>query len=193
MKANIIAHAECQIYRAKQSDLKNICHIFSICTEWLNHKGLFHWQNVYKRDKIFNNISKKNSYILREKNITVGTMTLSTLQPVYYPIETKINWNEIDTMAIYISGIAILPKFMNKGYATKLMQYAENKAIEKSIDYLRLDTVAHYNELNNFYKNRGYTIVEKREIFDFDNYFWEKKIINNKSNLKFKGGIYRNS
>lgn len=158
------------ITQASPSDSKDIHKIMSSCTKWLSDKGMDHWIGVYSFEKIKERINWKIVYFIRENEKTVGTITLIKEKPSHFKC-----WKDLNAEGICIMGLAVDPKHMKKGYATKLIEYAENKAKQENIKYIRFDAISEYENLIKFYINRGYKIVGTKQITNtYKGHFFEK-------------------
>jgi GNAT superfamily N-acetyltransferase len=69
--------------------------------------------------------------------------------------------NRPSTSAVYVSRLAILPNYHRKGFGSALLKFAENKASQNGLRYVRLSAVAYHKKLTNFYLKRGYEIIGK--------------------------------
>ena len=162
------------INTASEKDANDIYEIMSSCTDWLRNRNMEHWINAYPLEKIKSRIAKGIVYKIVNKNEIIGTISLASEQPPYYSEKYVNFWESPDQVAFYISGLAISPKHMGKGYATKLLKFVEKKAKDKGIKYIRFDAVSCYQELIEFYKRRGYNIVATRVVGKYRSHFFEK-------------------
>lgn len=162
------------IKKACVSNLKEVHHVMDTCTQWLVLQNLKHWVNAYPLETLKGKIAKNIVYLIQENQKVIGTISLSKKRTLYYTDADDQYWQEPKAEAIYMSGLAVLPKQMGKGYATKLIEYAEEKNRQKGIKFLRFDAVAHYKSLIQFYQKKGFEIVRKRKAYEYEHYFFEK-------------------
>ncbi|MEK6981556.1 MAG: GNAT family N-acetyltransferase [Candidatus Micrarchaeota archaeon] len=165
------------IKKAGSTDWKAIFDILSTCTDWLAEQAMNHWKGGHTKEKVIKRIEEKEVYIAYYEHLAVGTITLSLFAPFYYNENDKKFWNDEIASAIYVSALAVLPKYQDKGVATELLKFAEQKAREMGIYYIRFDAVSYYVKLNEFYLKNGYEIVGKRITGNLESNFFEKKII----------------
>jgi len=62
---------------------------------------------------------------------------------------------------LYIHRLAVDPKYWGKGYAQKLMNFAENHAKTNAFVSVRLDTFSQNKRNKIFYETRGYQKLDK--------------------------------
>jgi N-acetylglutamate synthase-like GNAT family acetyltransferase len=160
------------IFQAQLSDAKNIYKIMEVCTKWLSRKNLNHWVGVYSLEKIKNNINQNTVYLIKENEKIAGVVTLIKEKPFYFKC-----WKDLKAEGFSVVGLAVDPKYMKKGCATKLIEYAENKAKQEKIKYIRFHANSHDEDLTEFYKNRGYEIVGTKKVMNrYEYHFFEKCI-----------------
>ena len=75
-----------------------------------------------------------------------------------------------------MSMLATNPEIQKSGLATRLMTYAENKAKNQGIKFMRLDVIREYEELNDFYQKRKYKYTHWRFDGDDNSNFYEKEL-----------------
>lgn len=159
------------IKRADMSDLNDVLHIYQSCADWLLQKGLDHWKEWYTEKRLKDYINEKEAYLIKRGGTAVGAIFLSTEPPPYY-YKHKPLWKNGSAMAIYMSGLGILPSHHGKGLAVKLLNFAEETAKEKGASYVRFDTWALDGRLVEFYQKGGYTFLGR----DGTNNFFEKQL-----------------
>ena len=67
-----------------------------------------------------------------------------------------VDWLTTNENNIYIHRLAIHPKHQGKGYAQKMMDFAENHAKKHNFVSVRLDTFSQNKRNQKFYETRGY-------------------------------------
>ena len=95
----------------------------------------------------------------------------------YIPINWITNNND---NSLYLHRLAIHPKKQGRGYAQKMMDFAEKFAINNNYTSIRLDTFSKNYRNQKFYEIRGYkrlgTIYfPKQSKFPFYCYEWSCK------------------
>ncbi|MDE1871397.1 MAG: GNAT family N-acetyltransferase [Candidatus Micrarchaeota archaeon] len=152
------------IKRASLHDLDTLLDIYETCNDWLLKKGMNHWQGVYSREVVSQRIKEMDVYIIYEKDLPVGTISLSNKPSSFYRETDMAFFKDKNAPAIYLRGLAILPGHQGKGLASKLMAFAEQKVKEKGIPYIRFDSVGfeYFDKFNASYLRKGYHVVGKR-------------------------------
>ena len=142
------------IRKATSKDIDKIIEITQACTEFMNNQGIHQWNEHYPSRTAFENDVKRNElYVLESANEVIGCIVLSTIMDDEY---IPITWLTPNENNIYIHRIALHPKNQGKGYAQKLMCFAEAFAIENRYTSIRLDTFSQNERNQKFYELRGY-------------------------------------
>ena len=117
-------------------------------------KNIFQWNEFYPSKEAFlKDVKRDELYILELENNIIGCVVISTLMDDEY---LPISWLSENDNNIYIHRLAIHPKHQKKGYAKKLMNYAEAYAKENNYVSVRLDTFSQNKRNQKFYESRGY-------------------------------------
>lgn len=143
---------------ANISDIDQILNITSACNLFMRSKGIIQWTADYPSHEVFkNDIERSELYVLETENNIIGCIVISVLMDeVYKPVK----WLTPNENNIYIHRIAILPEEQRKGYAQKLMDYAEEYAKVNHFLSIRLDTFSQNPRNQKFYEVRGYQRLE---------------------------------
>lgn len=158
------------IRRAKLSEIGKILKITAACAEKMAAEEIFQWNEHYPNEEaFFNDINRKELFVLEIENIIIGCIVISTHKDVEY--ET-VAWLTTDVCNYYIHRLAIHPEFQKKGYAKELMDYAEALALKNNISSIRLDTFSKNLRNQKFYEARKYTRLQsiffpKQSIYPF--------------------------
>lgn len=142
------------IRHAKISEINDILDLTKACAAYMIEKDIYQWNEHYPSKEAFEKDMKRNElYVLVIDGKIQGIIVISTLMDEeYVPIE----WLTPNTNNIYIHRLAIHPKYQGKGYAQKLMDYAEAYAKENKLTSVRLDTFSQNKRNQKFYERRGY-------------------------------------
>ena len=103
---------------AKEDDIYEICQLLKIVSEDLHNRGIKQWMNEWKIHDIREFVLKQNIYVLRfeKKGEIIGLFSLE---------ENKLLIEQFPE-SLYLSKVALLPKYQRKGIGAKMIQ----KAIE---------------------------------------------------------------
>lgn len=142
------------IRKGKITDIPAIMLITKACAKTMINNGIYQWNEHYPNALAFKNDVKRGElYVLEINNNIEGTVVLSALMDKEY---VPIKWFTKNENNLYIHRLAIHPKLQGKGYAQKLMDFAEQYAIENNYSSIRLDTFSQNKRNQKFYELRGY-------------------------------------
>lgn len=142
------------IRKGTLGDIDNILEITKACAAYMIEKNIFQWNEFYPNKTPFINDANRNElYVLEHANKILGCITVSTFMDEEY---IPISWLTSNENNIYIHRLAIHPNQQGKGYAQKLMQFAEHYALKNKFQSVRLDTFSQNKRNQKFYELRGY-------------------------------------
>ncbi|WP_439152533.1 GNAT family N-acetyltransferase [Winogradskyella sp.] len=135
-------------------DIDAIMHMTKACAKVMISNGIYQWNEHYPNSTAFiNDIKRKELYVLEIDDKLSGTIVISTfMDDEYIPIK----WLTKNENNIYIHRLAIHPNVQGEGYARKLMDFAEQYAIDNNYGSIRLDTFSQNKRNQKFYELRGY-------------------------------------
>ena len=142
------------IRRATIEDIDAILDMTKQCALSMIEKGIFQWNEHYPNREAFEHDVKRNElFVLEENKRIVGCIVISTfMDEEYEPIE----WLTENKNNLYVHRLAVHPDVQGKGFAQRLMDFAETKAkIDKKCS-IRLDTFSQNKRNQKFYELRGY-------------------------------------
>ncbi|MBT8303469.1 MAG: GNAT family N-acetyltransferase [Bacteroidia bacterium] len=142
------------IRTARAKDIDSLMEITRACAIDMISKGIHQWNDHYPSKTAFINDLERNELYVLDANETVkGCIVISThMDEEYKPIQWLTNNNN----SIYVHRLAIEPSMQGKGYAQKLMEYAERLAKRQGFKSIRLDTFSKNQRNQRFYDLRGY-------------------------------------
>jgi len=163
------------IERATYSNLE-ACHLITkSCASAMIKNGIFQWNEAYpSKDVLDRDIELQQLWKLTENNTIIGVIVLTKIEDVEYK---SVKWLTKNKYHLYIHRLAVHPTYQGKGYAQKLMSFAEDYALKNGFHSIRLDTFSKNARNQKFYKKRGYIKLE--EIYfpnqsEFPFYCYEK-------------------
>lgn len=163
------------IKKASKQDLEELLSVVKSCGQNLIEQGIFQWNEEYpKREDLLEDIELQVLWKLEDKNTIIGLMVLTENEDAEYQY---VKWLTKNQHNLYIHRLAVHPKFQGKGYAQKLMDFAESYANKKGCNSIRLDTFSQNKRNQKFYEQRNYIKLEsiyfpKQSEFPF--YCYEK-------------------
>jgi ribosomal protein S18 acetylase RimI-like enzyme len=142
------------IRKATLSDIDPIINVTKSCAKHMIDKGIYQWNAHYPTKAAFVKDTERNElYVLDIDFEIIGAIVISTLMDEdYFPVK----WLTKNENNIYIHRLAIHPHFQGKGHAQKLVDFAEQFAIDNNYASIRLDTFSQNKRNQKFYELRGY-------------------------------------
>ncbi|MDX1761644.1 MAG: GNAT family N-acetyltransferase [Christiangramia sp.] len=142
------------IRKAKITELKEIKSLTEACAKAMTSKCIYQWNEHYpSTEKLKNDILLGELFILEENKRILGIIVITeTMDEEYIPIK----WISKTDDNLYIHRLATHPEVWGKGYAQKLMDFAESKAQNGNYESIRLDTFSQNPRNQKFYETRGY-------------------------------------
>ncbi len=176
-KTNQTEKEQLKIENGVLSDIDNIFKIYKNAKIVLDNRKIFQWTNNYPSLNIIENDLKKDClFVLKNADKIIGSICINEEHELEYE---KINWKFNTSRILVIHRLVIEPNHQSRGYATILMNFAENYAKEKSYNSIRLDAYSRNHQVIEFYKKRKYIV--RGEIFfkerEHPFYAMEKEII----------------
>lgn len=142
------------IRKATFKDIESILLITKACAGFMESQSIYQWNEHYPNQSAFKKDALRGElYVVKNNNIVVGCIVISTFMDEEY---LPVSWLTENKNNIYIHRLAIHPKYQGKGYAQKLMDFAEDYAKTNSYISIRLDTFSQNNRNQKFYELRGY-------------------------------------
>lgn len=121
----------------------------------------------YAREGV--SFSYQNCDLLVESDTVAGLLMAFPMQvdPEYVEQDAVLRPYAVleEDNSLYISGVALLPQYRGRGYGTRLMQLAEDKARELGLDKISL-IVFEDNPARGLYERLGYREVMREAIVD---------------------------
>ena len=142
------------IRKASLKDLNEIKKLTEACAEALQQQNIFQWNEHYpSREKLQNDIQRKELFVKEVKDRIIAIMVLTPKMDAVYE---NIEWSTETGNNLYVHRLATHPDFWGKGYARKMMDFAEEFAKNNDYTSIRLDTFSKNLRNQKFYENRGY-------------------------------------
>ena len=142
------------IEHAKISEIPEIIRLTRACAKAMIAQNIYQWNEHYPSQEAFiKDVNREELYVLKEKKTIIGTIVISTFMDEEY---VPIKWLSPSLNNYYIHRLAVHPDHQGKGYARKLMDYAEAFAKAKKASSVRLDTFSQNRRNQRFYEARGY-------------------------------------
>ena len=143
------------IRKANPNDLSEIKKLTEACAKALQQQNIFQWNKHYpSREKLQKDIEKQELYVFEQENMITSIIVLTSKMDAVY---RNIKWLSKTGNNLYVHRLATHPEYWGKGYARKMMDFAEEFAKNKNFISIRLDTFSENIRNQKFYESRGYT------------------------------------
>lgn len=141
--------------------LQEIVEIFMRCKLAMEEEKIFQWTDAYPNKNILSqDIANGHLYSLFDQQKCLGVICLNQIADARY---STINWEDSDGNWLIIHRLAISPAQQKQGFATKLIDFAEEYTLKKGFTSIRLDAYSTNKHALRFYQKRGY--VKKGEVY----------------------------
>ena len=146
------------ITNASKQDLEQLFSVVKSCAINLIEQGIFQWSENYPTKEILSSdIAFQQIWKIENETGIVGSIVLTEIEDPEYE---HVKWLTKNQKNLYIHRLAIHPNFQGRGYAQKLMDFAEKFAIENNYNSIRLDTFSKNKRNQKFYEKRNYIKLE---------------------------------
>ena len=158
-RADILNLQQLQYEPVTDENRNEFWDVIIACSEDLNDKGMSHWID-HKKPEVQETLLRPEDdiFIIRDNGRAIGTVLITE-----DPEEPDFFW---------ISKLAVLPDLQGKGYGKNILGFAESQIKEKGGDFAVLDFAFYEDgrndELEKFYRNRGYEEMNLHKIPDRD-------------------------
>lgn len=143
-----------KIEKGTLSDLNELFQIYLNGKNELEKNGIYQWTDNYPtRSIIENDLKKSVLFVLRNNEKIIGAINISEEQETEYQ---TINWEFNNSKVLVIHRLVIDPKYQGKGYAKKMMDFAEKFANENNYSSIRLDAYSQNKRVVDFYEKLKY-------------------------------------
>ena len=139
---------------ARESNISDIMNLISDCIMDMESQGIYQWNDGYPTlDVITKDVQSKSLYIMKRQGDILGIITLDEEQEPQYK---EIKWFSDGESVLVVHRLAVHPKWQHRRIGRKLMDFAEQFAIENSYTSIRLDVYSQNPRAVSFYETRDY-------------------------------------
>lgn len=143
-----------RIEKANIVQLNTITTLYRTCGKKMVEEGFDNWGDFYPPVTLIQrDIESETLFCLLEGEQLLGVIALDAVQPVQY--ET-VQWQYPTTINLIVHRLAIAVEAQKKGYAKRLMAFANLHAQENGYTAIRLDAYSTNEGLLKFYRQLGY-------------------------------------
>lgn len=141
---------------AKKTDIPAIMQLIDQVVPAMIALGNFQWDTTYPNAQVFENDINLNQLWLAEIDDTIAGVTAITTDQ--YPEYARVGW-DITQTAIVTHRLAVSANYRGKGVAAALLQQAEQVAINRGINILRIDTNIANAATQKLFPKMGYSFA----------------------------------
>ncbi|WP_446899269.1 GNAT family N-acetyltransferase [Clostridium sp. LBM24168] len=157
------------IRKANIEDIKRIMKIINKTIVEMRNYNNTQWDESYPQEKDFvNDIKERNLYVTEIGGSLLGFVCINKTKSVEY---NRVNWS-LDEDCMVVHRMAVNPCYREIGIATKLMNFADELALENNIRYLKTDTYSVNIKMNELLKKCGYNMTGKISFFGKEKVFY---------------------
>ncbi|MDI9312918.1 MAG: GNAT family N-acetyltransferase [Limnohabitans sp.] len=133
-------------------NLEFIYTLFEDAIKYIKKNNYIGW-TTYDKSQLINDLENKNQF-----KILIND-EIATVFSVCY--DDPLIWREMEKGdAIYLHRIVVNSKFKGQKQFEKILNWAKNKATERKLNYIRMDTWAANSNIIEYYKSFGFTHIE---------------------------------
>lgn len=143
-----------EIKKTNLSQLNEIINLYRACGQKMLEHGFDNWGDFYPSvELIQQDIKREASFSLLDDERLLGVIVLDAVQPQQYD---AVDWQYPNESCLVVHRLAIAVDQQRKGYAQKLMLFAEEYAQKNAYTAIRLDAYSINTGLLKFYRQLGY-------------------------------------
>lgn len=144
------------IRRAVLNDIPGIMILIRQVVPLMNASGNLQWDDHYPNPEIFtSDIAQDKLWVAEINGSIAGVSAITTDQDQEY---AEVGW-DLNETAIVTHRLAVSPQFHGQGVAVALMQKAEDEAIRRGINTLRIDTNSMNKATQQLFPKMGYVFA----------------------------------
>ena len=141
---------------ASLNDVPEIMELIASVVPVMNAAGNYQWDSTYPNTEVFkNDIALNQLWIAKIDGVIAGVAAITTDQDPEY---ADVGW-DITQLAIVTHRLAVSPKYQGRGIAAALLMQAEDEAIKRNINFLRIDTNANNQATQKLFPKLGYVLA----------------------------------
>ena len=162
---------------ATLTDIPAIMQLIAEVVPAMNALGNFQWDSTYPNVKVFeNDIALNQLWVAEVDGAIVGIAAITTDQEPEY---ANVGW-DINETAIVTHRLAVSEKHRGRGIAAALLMQAEQEAVNRNINLLRIDTNVSNKATQKLFPKLGYHFAGEIGLGFRPNlrfYCYEKRIL----------------
>ncbi len=146
---------------AKKSELNKVVALYDTLNDYLQSSINYpRWKKGQYPSEITatEGFEANGLYIMEVNGEIAGTIILISDQPKQYE---KLSWGKRSEAekTLVIHALAVHPKFLKRGVASQLLDFAQQLAVSEGMETIRLDVFEENYPAQNLYTKKGYKCV----------------------------------
>jgi ribosomal protein S18 acetylase RimI-like enzyme len=143
-----------RIEKANLTQLNAITALYRACGKKMVEQDFDNWGDFYPPVALIQeDIESEVLFCLLEEDRLLGVIVLDEKQPEQYK---SVQWQYPVATSLVVHRLAVAVEAQKKGYAKKLMKFAEEYALKNAYSTIRLDAYSINEGLLKFYRALGY-------------------------------------
>ena len=141
----------------KINEIETLKGLYREVVKDMNSRGLYNWNSDYPAiESLKRDVNNESLYVIEEENGDIsGAVSIDDNTVEDY---NDVQWSITGPFYTF-HRIAIHPSYTRRGYAKKLIQFAEELARENRCKSMRIDSYHKNENAINLYKKLGYNYV----------------------------------
>jgi ribosomal protein S18 acetylase RimI-like enzyme len=137
-------------------ELPEVIQFYAEITSDLRKKGIDQWDYFYPNRFVMKNDLKNGTLSgIKEDNYLIGAVVLDMKESKQYQ---RIQWEDLTGRPLIIHRLAVHPLHQGKGIGKKLLNFAEESAMEKGHTSIRMDVYSQNPTAVGMYERAGYQV-----------------------------------
>lgn len=142
-----------RIRLAHKKELEVLDGIVKDATKRMDEQGIPQWDEIYPNKEIlWKDLERQEMYVIEAGGRVAGLIIMNEDQSPEY---AAVEWM-YPGRALVVHRLTVHPAHQHKGLATHLMDFAEETAVIRDYDCIRLDAFTRNPAAFTLYENRGY-------------------------------------
>ncbi|MDX3232534.1 GNAT family N-acetyltransferase [Streptomyces sp. ME19-01-6] len=142
------------IRQAVEGDIRTVTELWAHAAAWLRDRGIDQWQYPPRAERIKENITAGECWIVEDDGVPIATITVDAhADPDFWTPE------EAAEPALYVHRMAIRRDVSGLELGSAMLDWASQRAADRGVQWLRLDAWKGNSGLATYYSSRDFTLV----------------------------------
>lgn len=142
--------------KAQLEDINEIMDIIGKAIPEMHSNYNYQWDEFYPQEKDFlTDIQEGDLYVSERNGRLVAFICVNKLEPAEY---SGLNWSSRKDVLV-IHRMAVDPEHQSNGVGRDLMNFAEDLALKRNIEYLKTDTNSLNDKMKALFLKCGYNFI----------------------------------